>query len=109
VRLQVNLPALSNILKLALLSVSTTPSQSHHLANHKYSQFCHQTTRKLTDDDDDDDTVTALLHSAIDDAETIKKYTPSLTDITTTILRPFFRDHPGQPVPEVNFWTLRED
>jgi len=26
---------------------------------------------------------------------------------TTTILRPFFRDHPGQPVPEENFWTLR--
>jgi len=26
---------------------------------------------------------------------------------TTTILRPFFRDHPGEPVPEENFWTLR--
>jgi len=25
---------------------------------------------------------------------------------TTIILRPFFRDHPGQPVPEENFWTL---
>jgi len=25
---------------------------------------------------------------------------------TTTILRPFFRDHPGEPVPEENFWTL---
>jgi len=24
----------------------------------------------------------------------------------TTILWPFFRDHPGEPVPEVNFWTL---
>ena len=24
----------------------------------------------------------------------------------TTILRPFFRDHPGEPVPEENFWTL---
>ena len=24
---------------------------------------------------------------------------------TTTILRPFFRDHPGEPVPEENFWT----
>jgi len=23
----------------------------------------------------------------------------------TTILRPFFRDHPGEPVPEENFWT----
>jgi len=26
--------------------------------------------------------------------------------ITTTVLQPFFRDHPGQPVPEENFWTL---
>jgi len=25
---------------------------------------------------------------------------------TTTILRPFFRDHPGELVPEENFWTL---
>jgi len=25
---------------------------------------------------------------------------------TTNVLRPFFRDHPGEPVPEENFWTL---
>jgi len=25
---------------------------------------------------------------------------------TTTVLQPFFRDHPGEPVPEANFWTL---
>jgi len=25
---------------------------------------------------------------------------------TTTILRPFFRDYPGEPVSEENFWTL---
>jgi len=24
----------------------------------------------------------------------------------TTVLRPFYRDHPGEPVPEENFWTL---
>ena len=24
---------------------------------------------------------------------------------TTTVLRPFFRDHPGEPVPEEYFWT----
>ena len=24
----------------------------------------------------------------------------------TTVLRPYFRDHPGEPVPEENFWTL---
>jgi len=28
------------------------------------------------------------------------------TTTTTTILRPFFRDHPGEPVPEESFWTL---
>jgi len=25
---------------------------------------------------------------------------------TTTILRPFFRDYPGEPVTDENFWTL---
>jgi len=25
---------------------------------------------------------------------------------TTTVLRPFFRYHPGELVPEENFWTL---
>jgi len=25
---------------------------------------------------------------------------------TTAVLRPFFREHPGEPVPEENFWTL---
>jgi len=33
----------------------------------------------------------------------------SLTQPThthTTVLRPLFRDHTGQPVPEENFWTL---
>jgi len=25
---------------------------------------------------------------------------------TTTVLQPYFRDHPGEPVPEENFWTL---
>jgi len=24
---------------------------------------------------------------------------------TTTVLRPFLQDHPGEPVPEENFWT----
>jgi len=28
------------------------------------------------------------------------------TTTTTTVLRPFIRDHPGEPVPEENFWTL---
>jgi len=25
---------------------------------------------------------------------------------TTTVLQPFFRDHPGEASPEENFWTL---
>jgi len=25
---------------------------------------------------------------------------------TTTVLWPFFQEHPGEPVPEENFWTL---
>jgi len=25
---------------------------------------------------------------------------------TTTVLRPFFRDHPGEPVPEENSWAF---
>ena len=29
-----------------------------------------------------------------------------LRTTTTTALRPFFPDHPGEPVPEENFWTL---
>jgi len=25
---------------------------------------------------------------------------------TATVLQPFFRDHPDEPVPEENFWNL---
>jgi len=25
---------------------------------------------------------------------------------TTIVLQPFFQDHPGEPMPEENFWTL---
>jgi len=32
--------------------------------------------------------------------------TEPTTTTTTTILWPFFRDHPGEPVPEETFWTL---
>jgi len=32
--------------------------------------------------------------------------TTTTTSTITTVLRPFFRDHPGEPVPEENFWTL---
>jgi len=30
----------------------------------------------------------------------------TVTTTTTTVLRPFFWDQPGKPVPEENFWTL---
>jgi len=33
-------------------------------------------------------------------------YTSDTTTTTTTVLWPFFRDHPGEPMPEENFWTL---
>jgi len=32
--------------------------------------------------------------------------TPYTKPHATTVLQPFFRDHPGEPVPEENFWTL---
>jgi len=32
--------------------------------------------------------------------------TNSIHHHTTTVLRPLFWDHPGEPVPEENFWTL---
>jgi len=35
---------------------------------------------------------------------TYSKYTHAHAH--TSILRPFFRDHPGEPEPEENFWTL---
>jgi len=33
-------------------------------------------------------------------------HTATETTTTTIILRTFFRDHPGEPVKEENFWTL---
>jgi len=36
----------------------------------------------------------------------VYKYPFYTTTTHTTVLRPFFRDHPGEPVPEENFWTL---
>jgi len=39
-------------------------------------------------------------------AKSIAEMTYFVTTTTTTILRPFFRDHPGEPEPEENFWTL---
>jgi len=37
----------------------------------------------------------------------VTRESTTTTTTTTTILRPFFRDHPGEPVPEENIWTLR--
>jgi len=36
----------------------------------------------------------------------VQLFIMSHTHTHTTISRPFFRDHPGEPVPEENFWTL---
>jgi len=33
-------------------------------------------------------------------------FEPLHTHTHTTVLRLFFRDHPGEPVPHENFWTL---
>jgi len=30
----------------------------------------------------------------------------AVTTTTTIVLQPFFWDHPGEPVPEENLWTL---
>jgi len=35
-----------------------------------------------------------------------QRFSSRTTTTTTTVLRPFFRDHPGEPVLEENFWTL---
>ena len=35
-----------------------------------------------------------------------RKTTHQVHHHTTTILQPCFWDHPGEPVPEENFWTL---
>jgi len=34
------------------------------------------------------------------------KFNCYLTTTDTTVLRPFFQDHPREPEPEENFWTL---
>jgi len=54
----------------------------HYLSNYLLLTFVQNISRKLS---------LSLTH----------------THTHTTILRPFFRDHPGEPVPEENFWTLR--
>jgi len=43
-----------------------------------------------------------FLHILQSNATPLFKYT---TTNTTIVLRLFFWDHPGEPVPEENFWT----
>ena len=43
-----------------------------------------------------------LLHTAA------IKSKPKHTQTRTTVSRPFFRDHPGEPVPEEKFWTSEQ-
>jgi len=42
----------------------------------------------------------------IDNSEHVSNGSETITTTTITVLRPFFRDHPGEPVPKENFWTL---
>ena len=49
---------------------------------------------------------TAMSSTVSDRRKFVYSITVHLTTITTTVLRPFFRDHPVEPVPEENFWTL---
>jgi len=42
---------------------------------------------------------------AISPAGTIATKPAIIIHTHTTVLRPFFRDHPDEPVPEENFWT----
>ena len=44
-------------------------------------------------------------NSSGDEIANLNFFTMTLYMYTTTVLRPFFRDHPGEQVPEENFWT----
>ena len=64
-----------------------------------FSRFCraHDCNRQT-----DRPTDHAAPSVAIDSICLIMRSTTTIT----TILQPFFQDHPGEPVPEENFWTL---
>jgi len=49
-------------------------------------------------------TETAVIGIPLETQQVILEINPP--HHTTTVLRPFFRDHPGEPVPEENLWTL---
>jgi len=78
----------------------TVPCADQHVPNLQTARrpSCHRTNN-----------VKALKETEITEPNQGKS--PSGIDLlnhhhTTTILQPFFRDHPGEPVPEENFWTL---
>jgi len=50
----------------------------------------------------DEQTVQVVLYAPPEYCHPI----PAHTHTHTTILRHFFRDHPAEPVPEEDFWTL---
>jgi len=47
-----------------------------------------------------------IYTTRFDDGADCSVIMPNHHHHTTTVLRPFFRDHPGEPVPVENFWTL---
>ena len=73
-----------------------SPSVPHHL-------LIHQLTPKGWEP------TTFMPFLILQDTQLWHNITPTIlnkqTHTHTTILRPFFRDHPGEPVPEENFWT----
>ena len=50
-------------------------------------------------------TLNGFLHMA--QISVLSSFSTVEDNTHTSVLRPFFWDHPGEPMPEENFWTLR--
>jgi len=51
-------------------------------------------------------TLQRLAHKQLNVPRSVEHAKWYVITTTTTVLRPFFRDYPGEPVPEENFWTV---
>jgi len=80
-------------------------SSSHRYMNSSYCDIFELPTVESSDHNGNDTHVSFKTCKKHNRSKTIFHHT------TTTILRPFFRDHPGEPVPEENFglYSARED
>jgi len=84
---------LSNLtMKMLTLTLSYVPLDTKHVFRRRSSQPISWRGTEET-----------KTNTAEANIQTEHKHT---TYTTTTVSRPFFRDHPGEPVPEENFWTL---